>query len=182
MTPKPGLEHRPLDPLGHRASQNNRLFVPCSQVLLWLQLQNGSYTVAILDVNAREQPKDGISSRGYSIPLHELISIAKHCRKNYLSHLSPTLLTLDQRRQRPSLLFLWLQIKGGKTRPSLTLVKDSTPLTLVKDGTKVLPNLTLNWSKVLLIAVKAVTNFDVRQMLVTGDIKGVVYLWPLCQS
>ena len=37
---------------------------------------------------------------------------------------------------------------------------------VVKGGTKVLPNLTLTRSKVLLTAVKAVTNFDARQSLV----------------
>ena len=41
-------------------------------------------------------------------------------------------------------------------RPSLNLVKDGMPLTLVKGGTKVLPNLT---------AVKVVTNFDACQSL-----------------
>ena len=40
------------------------------------------------------------------------------------------------------------QVTGGQ-RPSLTLVKDSTPLTLVEGGTKVLPNLTLTGSKIL---------------------------------
>ena len=52
-------------------------------------------------------------------------------------------------------------------RPSSTLVKDSTSLTL--GGTKVLPNLTLTGPKVLLTAVKAVK-------LVKGDMKCVVYL------
>ena len=46
-------------------------------------------------------------------------------------------------------------------------VKYSTPLTLVNSGTKVLPNLTLTGSKVLLIAVKA-ANFDTRRSFPIG--------------
>ena len=47
------------------------------------------------------------------------------------------------------------KVAGGQ-RPSL-------PLILLKGGTKRLSNLTLTGSKVLLTAVKAVTNFDARQ-------------------
>ena len=61
----------------------------------------------------------------------------------------------------------------------MTLVNDSAPLTLVKGGTKVLPNLTLAGSKVLLTAFKAVAKFDARQSL-SKAISKVLFTFDHC--
>ena len=66
-------------------------------------------------------------------------------------------------------------------RLSLTLVKDSTPLTLVKGGTIVLPNLTLTWSKVLLIAVKAVTRVKCLSKVISKVLSLCCLPLNLCQ-
>ena len=65
-------------------------------------------------------------------------------------------------------------------KPSLTLVKDSTPLTLVKGETKVLPNLTLTGSKILSTTVKDVTSFDARQSFKSKAISKVLFTFDHC--